>query len=110
MAMSQALRSVIPLVNLMNEFIPALNIEHVKPILKCKVFEDNQSTIAIARAPSMLPRTKHIGLKHHHFRQFVLNGLIDINYVSTEEQIGDMFTKPLPPSAFTYLRHRMIGW
>ena len=109
-AMSQALRNVMSLVNLMNELMPSLNINYIKPTMKCKVYEDNQSTIAIAKAPSMLPRTKHIGLKYHHFRQFVLNGLIDIEYVTTDEKVGDIFTKPLPPSAFAYLRHKLMGW
>ena len=90
--------------------MPSLHINSINPTIKCKVYEDNQSTIAIAKASSMLPRTKHIGLKCHHFKQFVLNGLIDIKYVSTEEQVGDIFTKPLPPSAFTYLCHKLMGW
>ena len=82
-ALSQALRSVIPLINLMNELIPALKIPYIKLMLRCTVFEDNKSIIAIAKVPSMLPCTKHISLKCHHVRQFVTNGLIDINYVNT---------------------------
>ena len=108
--MGQALRNVIPLINLINELLPSLDTPHVKPILKCKVFEDNKSTIALAKAPSMLPRTKHIGLKYHHFRQFVINGSIDIEHVRIEEQISDIFTKPPPPASFTFLRHRLMGW
>ena len=78
--------------------------------MKCNVYEDNQSTIAIAKAPPMLPRTKHNGLKYHHFRPFVLNGLMHVECVSTEEQAGDVFTKPLPPAALTYIRHKLMGW
>ena len=107
---SQKLRNVIPLINLMNELIPAIDFDYIKPIIKCSVFEDNQSTIAIAKAPSMLPRTKYISLEYHHFRQFVLNGTIDIQYVNTTEQIGDMFAKPLSPSSFTYLQHKLMKW
>ena len=70
-ALRQSLRNVIPLINLINELLPVLHLNSITPIVKCKVFEDNQSTIAVAKAPSMLPRTKHIGLKYHHFRQFV---------------------------------------
>ena len=106
MALSQALRGVI----LLNEIFPIFNLTSVKPSVRCKVFEDNQSTIAVAKEPSMLPRTKHIGLKYHHFRQFVINGAIDINYINTTEQLGDIFTKPLPPSSFAYLRHKLMGW
>ena len=110
MALSQALCSVIPLLNLMNEVFPTFDLAPMKPSIRCKVFEDNKSTIAVAKAPSMLPRTKHIGLKYHHFRQFVINGTIDIEYVNTTEQLGDLFTKPLPPSSFGYLHHKLMGW
>ena len=55
---------------MINEFIPALEMEHIQLLVKCTVFEDNQRTIAVAKAPSILPRTKHISLKYHHFRQF----------------------------------------
>lgn len=65
-ALSESLRNVIPLLNLINELIPALDIEPITPLIKCKVFEDNQSAIAVSKAPSMLPCTKHIGLKYHH--------------------------------------------
>ena len=78
--------------------------------MKCTVFEDNQSTITVAKAPSMLPRTKYIGLKYHHFRQHVQQGIITIQYVPTNEQLADMFTKPLPAPSFTYLQHRVLGW
>ena len=109
-AMSQALRNAIPLVNLMNELMPSLNIICIKTTMKSKVYEDKQSTIAVDKVLSMLPRSKHIGLKYYHFRQFLLNGLICIERVSTEEKVGDVFTKPLPPAALTYIRHKLMGW
>ena len=65
--MSQALRDVIPLISLMNELLPTLDVPYIKPILKYKVFEDNQLTIALTKAPLMLPRTKHISLKYYLF-------------------------------------------
>ena len=94
----------------MNEVFLTFDLPHTQPSIRCTVFEDNQSTIAVAQAPSMLPRTKHIALKYHHFREFVLNGTIEIRYVNTTEQLGDIFTKPLPSASFTYLRHKLMGW
>ena len=108
-AMSQALRNVIPLVNLMNELMLHFDFQYIQPTMKCMVYENNQSTIAVAKAPSMLPRTKHIRLKYYHFRQAIQQGLIAIEYVSTTEQIVDIFTKPLPAPSFTYLRHKLLG-
>jgi hypothetical protein len=41
------------------------------------------------------PRTKHIALKYHHFREFVKgpNLKIRVAYVHTESQEADIFTK-----------------
>ena len=50
-ALSQYLRNAVLLMSLVNELIPALNFECVKPIIKCTIFEDSQCTIAIAKSP-----------------------------------------------------------
>ncbi len=43
----------------------------------------------------MRPRTKHLNLKYHHFREEVKKGTISIHHVSTMDQMADIFTKPL---------------
>ncbi len=109
-ALSQAMRDVIPLMNLLEEFSKIVPIANVPPQIKCKVFEDNTSCITVAKAPSMTPRTKHIALKYHFFRAHVKSGLISINYVKTTEQLADILTKPLSGELFEYLRNRIMGW
>ena len=74
------------------------------------IFEDNQSTIDVAKYPTMLPRTKKNSFKYHHFSQFMQDGSMSIQYVRADNQIGDIFTKPLPPSTFSYLRQKLKGW
>ena len=61
-------RNVISLVNLLNEIIPKLGLKYVKLVVKYAACEGNQSTIAVAKALLMQPRTKHASLKHYHFR------------------------------------------
>ena len=78
--------------------------------MKCKVFEDNNGAIELAKAPKIRPRTKHIALKYHHFREHVRKGLIEINPIDTLEQVADIFTKALPFPIFNYLRKNMMGW
>jgi len=58
----------------------------------------------------MKPRTKHIGVKYHHFRDHVKNGNVNIQSISTSDQIADIFKKPLPEGKFLRLRKFMIGW
>ena len=104
------MREAIPMITLLQELKNCTSYRKCNPKVHCTIFEDNQSTIAIAKSPTMLPRTKHVSLKYHHFRQFMQDGSISIQYVRTDNQIADMFTKPLPPSTFSYLRQKLMGW
>ena len=87
-----------------------LNIESKRPSVKCRLFKDNNGAIELAKAPKIRPRTKHIALKYHHFREHVRKGLIKINPIDTLEQVADIFTKALPFPVFNYLSKKMMGW
>ena len=75
-----------------------------EPYVYCKVFEDNSGALELARLPKLRPRTKHINVCYHHFREHVQKGLIKIFPVGTDGQLADVFTKALPQNLFT--RHR----
>ena len=62
-ALSTAMREVIPFLNLMQEISDLFPVSKKKPIFKCKVFEDNESCIKVAKSPKFTPRTKHIAIK-----------------------------------------------
>jgi hypothetical protein len=49
----------------------------------------------LARFPKLCPRTKHINVCYHHFREHVRKGLIKIFPVNTKGQIADALNKPL---------------
>jgi len=74
------------------------------------VFEDNNGALELAKTPRMRPRTKHISLKYHHFRQQVKDGKVKIEAIDTKVQIADIFTKPLPRLQFETLRRIFLGW
>jgi hypothetical protein len=109
-ALSQALREVIPLMNLLKEIDKAFKIGIEVPKIHCKVWEDNESCISIAKNQKFSPRTKHIAIKWHHFRQHVKDGTISIHSIDTKEQTADIFTKPLDESLFAHLRMKLLGW
>ena len=109
--LSYALRETIPIMQLLKEMRSfKIPITNVIPKVHCKVFEDNEGAIEIAKVPKMRPRTKHLNLKYHHFREEVKKGTISIYHVSTKDQMADIFTKPLEEGQFTKLRKSMIGW
>ena len=94
----------------MTELSVILDIHDPDPVVKCKVFEDNESCIAIANSGKFSPRTRHIAIKYHHFREYVKKGVIKILPIDTKEQTADIFTKPLSPDLFKYLRAKLAGW
>ncbi|GAC1660287.1 MAG: hypothetical protein PVS3B3_30240 [Ktedonobacteraceae bacterium] len=64
------------------------------------IYEDNQSSIALARNPVHHVRTKHIDIQHHFIREKVESKEVDLTYMPTDEMVGDALTKPLPYPKF----------
>jgi hypothetical protein len=60
---------------------------------------DNESAIKIAYNPCEHSRTKHIDIRHH-LRNHAIKGDIVISHVRTNEQLIDIFTKPLDERRF----------
>ncbi len=109
-ALSQALREVIPLISLIEELSDIFPLYVNQPDFFCKVWEDNQSCITMTQTDKFTPRTKHIALKYHHFWSFVDSQRIKIEYIRSEDQLADILTKPLPDGLFHTLRFRLMGW
>ena len=49
------------------------------PAIHCRVFEDNSGALTMAKVPKMRPRTKHLNVKYHHFRDHVERGEISLH-------------------------------
>ena len=75
---------------------------HGKVIIYC----DNLSSIQLARNPVYHARTKHIEVHYHFIQERVLAGEIDLVYVSTEDQVADIFTKALGVEKLSFLIYR----
>ena len=56
------------------------------------------------------PRTKHLAVQLHHFRQYILNKQIAVEKVDTKYQRADIMTKALPKDSFQFLRKTITGW
>jgi len=69
-----------------------------------KIMCDNTSAIAITQNPVLHSRTKYIDIKYHFIRDHVEKKDITLEYVATEEQLADIFTKALCENRFSQLR------
>ena len=67
------------------------------------IFCDNTSAICLTRNPILHSRTKHIEIRHHFLRDHVQKGDVRLEFISTDLQLADIFTKPLPEDRFTFI-------
>ena len=68
--------------------------------LKC----DNTSAINLTKNPLQHSRTKHIEIQHHFIRDHMSNGDCEVQFIETDKQLVDFFTKPLAGDRFNLLR------
>ena len=52
-------------------------------------------------------RTKHIEIRHHFLRDHVQKCDITLEFVSTKDQLADIFTKPLSEEQFVDIRRQL---
>ncbi len=111
LAISEAYRTLLLLMDLLEEVKEkGIPVAVGPPIIHCKTFEDNSGALQLARLPKMRPRTRHINVKYHHFREAVAQGKISIQHVASKDQLGDALTKNLPRDLFIDLRRIYMGW
>lgn len=65
---------------------------------------DNTSTIKLSKNAVMHGRSKHIRVRYHFLRELTKEGIVKLDYCSTEEQLADIMTKPLKLAAFQKIR------
>ena len=68
---------------------------------------DNQAAIALSKDNKFHARTKHISIRYHFIREAVENDQIALQYVPSNENVADVFTKALPRPKFEYFVERL---
>jgi hypothetical protein len=109
--LSYALRDAIPIMELLKEMKRMdFPIRTAEAQVHCRVFEDNSGALEMAKIHKYRPRTKHLNVRLHHFRDYVERGEISIHDINTNDQPADFLTKALNED--TLRRHRLtvLGW
>ena len=68
---------------------------------------DNKSAIALIKNPVLHGQSKHIEVKYHFVRESAEKGQITVDFIRSEEQLGDFLTKPLGKVKFHELSARI---
>ena len=78
----------------------------VNPIV---LYEDNKSCIDMLHGKSRHSASKHINPKFHYGRDQISKGIVEVRFVSTLEQVADMFTKALGSTMFSPLKTKLLN-
>jgi len=73
------------------------------PILWC----DNLGATYLSANPIFHARTKHVEVDYHFVRDRVAKKEIQIRFIPSQDQLADVFTKPLPTIPFTAFRFKL---
>jgi hypothetical protein len=57
--------------------------------------------------PVFYDKSKYIEIKYHYIRYVVQRKAVHVQYLSTHEQVADVFTKPLSRTKFEYFCERL---
>ena len=72
------------------------------------ILSDSQSALDISENPARYRQAKHIDVRYHAIRHYIHNSKIEVDYIPSEHQPADLFTKALAPTKHQRFC-RMIG-
>jgi len=96
---TNAAEEVIWLQSLLRE----LGVPQSPPIVLC----DNFGATYLSISPIRHSRSKHVKIDIHFVRDYIANGVLDVRFVSTKDQLADILTKPLSLLRFSILKNKL---
>jgi hypothetical protein len=112
-ALSTSCRDLFPSIDVTREISKAFSIELSDTAqMHVKIHEDNVGALALGKLEprQMTPRSKHYAIKYHWFREHIRPGNIELVKISSEDQLGNIFTKGLSRVLFSHLQKKLMGW
>ena len=71
------------------------------------IYCDNTAAICLSKNPILHSRAKHIEIKPHFIRDYVQKGILDIQFIDTEHQWADIFSKTLTVERFEFIKKNL---
>jgi hypothetical protein len=97
-SLSICTKRAIVLYKIVSEILGARGYRELFNINTVCIFNDNQSAVKNANCKDVRERSKHIDIRYHFVKEAVEQGLVTVVYMSTENMLADILTKPLVKS------------
>ena len=104
-SLSACINEIVWIISFLSELGFASRISYPIPI-----YCDNKSARDLAYNPVHHDRTKHIDIRYHRIREFILDGTVVVKYVKSEENPADIFTKATTSTIFKKLVAYAYGY
>ena len=88
----------------LNEMLKRLFKINITPT----VYEDNRAAIELAKTDETKTLKHIVNLCYHYARNEVQEKRVNLEWINTDEQIGDFFTKSHPKDKFEYFRNKLM--
>ena len=91
----------------LHKLLTCLFDQELEPMV---IYHDNQSCIKLSENPVFHDRSKHIDIEYDFIRDRAQKGAIKLQYISTDDQVADILTKPLVKGMFVFFgdKHAVV--
>jgi hypothetical protein len=69
-----------------------------------EIYVDNSLVIALTKNLVFHDKNKHIDTRFHYLRDCITNKEVEVKYMKTQDQVANIFTKPLKYDVFIKMR------
>lgn len=76
--------------------------------VKMTLYVDNQSAIKLIKSGQMNTRSRYIDVRYYFISEQFDEGLFKLEYCNTNDQIADVFTKPLLTEKYVKFRDALV--
>jgi hypothetical protein len=90
----------------LRKFLPELGIPLAGPV---PIWEDNKGTLELLKHQVLSPKSKHIDVCWKFARERVERGELLYSYLASEDNLADLFTKPLLPVPFQKFKNLLVS-
>uniref|UniRef100_A0A1B6C2D3 Integrase catalytic domain-containing protein n=2 Tax=Clastoptera arizonana TaxID=38151 RepID=A0A1B6C2D3_9HEMI len=90
------------------KYIKTLITELTGKPTKITLNVDNQSAIKLIKSGQMNRKSKHIDVRYHFVSEQHHEGMFDIKYCCSDDQLADVFTKPLSSIKFRKFKDTLL--
>lgn len=99
-----ALSEAVSEIKFFRELLSIFNVKFVKPI---DIYEDNSGAIDIAKNGNSTKNSKYIEVHYHYIHECIINKIINIVKINTDDNVADIFTKALSRKKFENFRNAL---